>query len=337
MRPRTAAPVPGPRRILGLGFAVALALSFGAVSVWPFSADEYGYVYLADTLRRGRLWNAPLPVAEILDMPYIAGRDGKLASQYPPGWSAFLVPFRALGLEQAANPVLLLALGAMLFAALRRVAGQAGTAIGGLLLLSPFLLLNGASLYNLLLACCCIMAVCWLQLRDEAAPGLGNQLGIGLAFSVLLATRYEAFAILLVLYVGDRLWHRRLRFLRDAAPDRARRAAGGTGLPHLYHWHHGSPFRTTLAWGAPFIGIGLHAIGYDGPHSPLRAAVFTARWGIGLLEYAGARWRSSRSWHSGRGCGRGGCVSSTCCFPRPSASSSSTRITAASSTGHAIG
>ncbi|TDH61668.1 hypothetical protein E2C06_15180 [Dankookia rubra] len=84
---RQAMPVPSPRGMLGLAFGAAPALSVAAVSVWPFSADEYGYVYLADTLLRGRLWNAPLPVAEILDLPYIAARDGKVANQYPPGWS----------------------------------------------------------------------------------------------------------------------------------------------------------------------------------------------------------------------------------------------------------
>ncbi len=281
-------PLPSPTVFVAASAVLAALLALVAVEGWPSSADEYGYTYLADTLLHGRLWNEPPPAPKLFDMFYIAERDGKLASQYPFGWPAVLALFRAAGVGCLANPVLTLALGFGLAGALRLLGApsQPSAALVAFVMLSPFVLFHGASFFNHTLAAAAVMAVCYLQLRDEAAPSFGTRVAIGFAFSVLLTTRYEVFAICIALYLADRLWRRRARFFADAVPMALGALPFGAALLG-YNWRiTGDPLLTTLKWGFPEIGLGLHATGIDGPHSPARAAMYTLRWFSGLFDFA---------------------------------------------------
>src|SRR3954452_11448230 len=155
--------LPAPILLVAASGALATFLAFVALKAFPSSADEYGYTYLADTLLQGRLWNAPPPAPEIFTMQYVAERDGKLASQYPPGWPGLLMPFRAAGVEWLVNPLLTLALGFGLIGALRllKVPRQPLAALVALTMLSPFVVFNGAALFNHMLAAASVMAVCY--------------------------------------------------------------------------------------------------------------------------------------------------------------------------------
>jgi hypothetical protein len=277
------------RWVLAVSFSLCVALSFGVVAVWPNSGDEYGYVYIADTLLRGRVWNPPSPSAELFRFNWIFEQAGRRFSQYPPGWSVFLVPFRWAGVPQLANPVLTLGLGFALVAGLRRlaVAPPAVAALAALSLLSPFTLFNGASYFAHTASAACVMAICWLQLRDEATPGAANRLAIGAMFAILLSVRYEVFAILAALYAADRLWHRRLAAVRDAglmllgaAPFLVAMLAYNAAITS-------QPFTTPFGWANPQLGLGLHAIGNEGAPPPFNALKHGVRWLGELAQFGG--------------------------------------------------
>lgn len=297
-----------PALILALSFLVSLVLAFATLSWMAVSADEFGYRFLADTLLRGRLWNAPspAPLHDVLSTLYIPDKLGKRLSQYPPGWPVVLAPFEAAGLSMLANPLLGLLGGVFLLGALREagVGAAARAAALALAVLAPFYLFNAASLFNHMLAGVAILAVAWLDLRDARTGSAWNRLGIGFAFSVLLATRYEAFAIAFALFAVDHLLRRRRQFVAWALPA-ALGALPVVILLGIYDWRiTGSALQTTLGWGFPEIGIGLHAHGINGPHSPQRAALYTVRWMEGWVDfasfamlplYAGAVWRRLRA------------------------------------------
>ncbi len=296
-----------PAAIVFGSMAVSLALAQVILSAHAVSADEYGYRYLAETLTRGRLWNAASPraVHDVVQTFYVPDKLGKRLSQYPPAWPLLLAPFDLAGLAWMANPLLALLGGAFLLGALREagigLAGQIAALV--LALLAPFELFNAASLFNHTLAATAILAVAWLDLRDARHASAWNRVGIGLAFSVLLGTRYEAFAIAFVLFAIDHLIRRRTRFLVWALPA-AVGAMPAVILLGLYNWRiTGSPLTTTLSWGFPGIGLGLHAHGINGTHSPARAAIYGFRWALGwgdfasvamLPLYAAAVWRRVR-------------------------------------------
>ncbi len=270
---------------------VCVLLAVLAFQAFPLSADEYGYNYLATTLAHGHLWNAPEPAAlrPYLETLYIVQQEGKRVSQYPPGWPAVLAAFSFVGVPRFfANPVLQLFSGLFLALSLRQLGIPAAVraAVVAIALLAPFALFTNASFLNHGLVQTALLAVIWLDLRDGANPHWINRVGIGLAFSVLLTTRYEAFAIAWALFMVDGLWRRRLAFIPRMLP-----AAAGA-LPIvllfcLYNWKiTGNPLETTLTWSNPWFRMGLYGYGVQGQHSPLLAAEFFVRWSTSWMDFA---------------------------------------------------
>src|SRR5271166_3516382 len=79
--------------VTSVAVLLTLILAYTAAAIWPSSGDEYGYLYLADTLLRGRFYNPAPPAPGLFDFFWIGMHDGKSVSQYPPGWPAFLAIF----------------------------------------------------------------------------------------------------------------------------------------------------------------------------------------------------------------------------------------------------
>lgn len=278
-----------PAVLLG-GFAVTVALASGAMHAFPNSADEYGYNYLADTLLRGRLWNEPLPesLQDVFKTGYVADRDGKRASQYPPGWPAVLAGFKAAGVPALANPALGLLASVLLWLCLRRVPVASGARLAALVLgaAAPFALFNNASFFNHTLTAAALLAVVWLDLRDAEAPSAWNRAGIGFAFSVLLVTRYEAFLVAFALFALDGVLRKRARFVPWALPA----AVAGLPLAAVLLWYNwritGNPLQPTMSWATPEVTYGLYSTGMDGQHSLTRGLLNTLTWGLGWHNFA---------------------------------------------------
>lgn len=271
-----------PWAVLASTFFVTVVLAQVAMHAFPNSSDEYGYNYIADTFLHGRLWNQPLPepLRDVLETFYIGDRDGKRVSQYPPGWPAVLTAFKLAGAPQFANAIVGLIAAVFLLLALRCLHVPRGVRLGAFVLgvTAPFTLFNNASFFNHSLTAAALLAITWLDLRDTEQPSPWKRASIGLAFSVLLTTRYEAFLIPFALFVLDGLLRRRTQFILWGLPA----VAGGasvTALFLLYNWRiTGSPFTTTLTWVSPNIGYGLYAVGIEGQHSPLRGLEHTGEW-----------------------------------------------------------
>jgi hypothetical protein len=247
------------RALLAALLPVTLLVEWGAESWWPNSADEYGYTFLARTLLNGRLWNPPPPVPLVFDFAWTFTRGQKWFSQYPPAWSALLAPFLSGGIAWVLNPLLTLALGALTLRTLQllRVRREVAAATLFLLMFSPFVVFNGASLFAHTCTGVLIMGIILLQTRDEIAPALINKLGIGALFGLLMMTRYEVFVLTASCYVLDRLWYRRKAFLFDAVP------MGIGGLPMLlsffaYNYAFtGRLMKTPYGWVSSGAKIGL--------------------------------------------------------------------------------
>jgi hypothetical protein len=290
----------GPAIPLGATIAITevacVVLAYLCASVWPNSGDEYGYLYLARTLEHGRVFNPPPPVdGGLFDMFWIGVHDGRSASQYAPGWSAILLPFDLAGIAPLANPALTALLGFLLAATLARLgaARPVIAALVALVMLSPFVLFNGASLFNHTLSAVEVMTIVWLQLRDETQPRLWQRVLIGFIFSLALVTRHEVFAVVFVLFVVDRLARRRLAFIGDAIP----MALGA--LPVVvaflaYNWAiTGNPFLLTLNWAAPGeVAFGFRGLPYVVANEATEFGALFAFGGAALLAlYLVALWQ----------------------------------------------
>jgi hypothetical protein len=108
-----------------------------------------------------------------------------------------------------------------------------------------------------------------------------------LAFSVLLATRYDTFAIVLVVFVAERVWRRKLAFAPDAVP----MILGALPITIAflgYNWAiTGNPLLTTIQWLRPDFGIGPQATGPDGPYSVFGSVIREEVWISELCLYGG--------------------------------------------------
>ena len=297
LEPRTKPPP--PRLVLAIALAASLALALTAAAVWPNSADEYGYLYLARTLLAGRVFNPPPPVPELFDVYWIGVKGGRMASQYAPGWPAVLAPFLAAHIGPAANPLLLVALGALLLASLKQLGSPPAARAGllALVMLAPFTLLNGASYFNHVLAAVAVMGVCWLQLRDDSRESAWNKLGIGAFLSLALVTRNEVFALTAAMLGVDLLARRRWRAFQAVLP------AGLGALPLTLLWLAytaavtGSPFVSTQAWAAPEeLAFGIGPLGAMFAKQAAYVSALGSFTGVAvLLLYAAALWMRFRS------------------------------------------
>lgn len=229
---------------------IAITLAYAGPVAWPDSGDEYGYLYLARTLLHSRVTNPAPPVPGLFDFYHIGLHDGRSMSQYAPGWPAFLAMFQGLGWTGLANPALVAVLGFLIVLSLRALgtAPWLTSVLTAFILISPFTLFNGASLFSHLQAAVATMGVCYFQIRDEASPHAGNKVAVGALLSIALVTRQEVFFILVLLFLADRLFARRLALARDASFY----AIGGLplgGLWLVYNWAvTGNPFMPTMLW-----------------------------------------------------------------------------------------
>ena len=281
--------------VIAATFFGTVALAYTATAIWPNSGDEYGYLYLARTLLHWRTYNPPPPVPELFDFAWIAIRDGKMASQYPPGWPAVLSPFVAMHIAPLANPLLTVALGVFLLACLRQLKAPAPTssALVALVMLSPFTLFNGASFFNHMQAAVAVMAICWLQLRDEANESIWNKLLIGFFLSIALVTRPEVFAITAFMLGIDYLVRQRLRSLR-ALPLLIAGALPVTALWLAYNRQiTGNPVLPTYVWATP--GVVTFEVGSLPALVRLATSLLRFSSAALLLLYVFALWTRLRS------------------------------------------
>ncbi len=270
---------------IGLSVLGAVLTGWLAGVSWPNSGDEYSYVFLADTFLAGRFWNPPPPDPALFASFHILVNQGRFFSPYPPGWSAFLVPFRAVGAVWLANPVLTGLLGVALYGSLVRLGGGRAVVkpLLALVLLTPFTLFLGGSVFPQTMAAALVACIVWSALTDEARPSVWRKLLTGSLFGALLLTRYDVFAAVVLVYAADRLVIRRFYALADAVPV----------LLGLLPWVAcqliydagvtGNPLQLTTTWVVPPLfdlsggGLGLLK----------RAATTNLYWFGGLAEFGG--------------------------------------------------
>ncbi len=133
---------------------------------FPNSGDEYVYLYQAETLARGRLWNPSPHLPEFFEFSYIVQRDGKAFGSFPPGWPLLLALASRLHVPLwLVNPIL----GCLTLVAVYQLGRLLHDARVGMLAawvtgISAFFLFNAASYFShtlcglLLLSAACLAA-----------------------------------------------------------------------------------------------------------------------------------------------------------------------------------
>jgi hypothetical protein len=84
------------------GFAGSLAVVW-VLRAFPNSADEYAFLFEANSFLAGRLWNPLPPLHEFFSFLHISEVDGKWVALYPPGWPILLAGVRLFALPSSST------------------------------------------------------------------------------------------------------------------------------------------------------------------------------------------------------------------------------------------
>jgi hypothetical protein len=176
--------------------------------------DERVYMYQAETLLAGRLWNPPPPVPEVFDNPFILHLPGKTVGKYQPGHPLVLAAGTLLGSPYVLTVLMSTLMIPLVIAISRKLYADRPTALlaGTLLGFSPFFLGMSSSLLShptcaFFLALTIFLTLQWTEERPGRmllARGLAAGLAFGVAFNVRPLTAV-AFGAPLGVFVVYRL------------------------------------------------------------------------------------------------------------------------------------
>jgi len=234
------------------------------------------------------LWDPPPPDPALFATFHVLVKNGRMFSPYQPAWPALLVPFRALRAEWLANPLLTVLFGTVLVGAYRRLALSPAVQKPALalVLLTPFTVFLGGSLFPQTMTCALVAGIVWAQLVDDVHPRSWRKLLTGALFGILLLTRCEVFAIVALVYAVDRLVIRRYK----AIPDGLLIALGVLPFAVCLAFYNdaitGNPLQLTANWASsgiveasgPELGRGL---------SFLQPGLFNLYWLGSLAQFGG--------------------------------------------------
>lgn len=166
--------------------------SYGVLQDFPNSADEYEYLFQAQTFLKGRLWNPPPPVGEFFTFWHFINRDGKWLAKCPPGWPLVLafgrllrIPFGLI--DPLAGTLSLL----VLFAIGNRLYGFQPAVISVLsVLFSPFFIFNSASYFSHAPCSFFILLYVYFLIRFTQNVGKKNAMAAGFFIGLAFTTRY---------------------------------------------------------------------------------------------------------------------------------------------------
>lgn len=270
------------RREEGLGWperqtttAMMLAAAVALVTVatvvlqrFPNSADEYAYLFQAETLAQGRLWNEPTPLPEHFSFIHIAQQDGKWVSRFPPGWPAMLAVFVWAGIPTwLLNPLLALGVLGVVVLLFKELEMRHATPVAiAALVSSPFFLFNGASYFCHMSCLAFLVVATWLAVRYRKNHRVWEAVGVGLALGIAFTIRYftailVGLPLLVYLAAGDP--RRTLRTILAVVSG----AASPLALMLAYQGAiTGSPLLLVTQWIDPTEGLG-----FVKGHTPARA------------------------------------------------------------------
>jgi hypothetical protein len=277
-------PAPAVATIVALALALAAFVGAAWVSVsvfdrLPHVEDELAFVFQAKTIASGHLLVDAPQRPEFFRAPFIIVRDGHWYGKYLPGYPAVLALGALVDQVWLVNPLVGAGCVWMLFVLGRRLYGAwTGVAAAGLLVVSPFFLLQAGSLMSHVVSLAWTLGFLLLfeAARRRRDPYLAA--GAGLMLGLLFITRPLTavgvgfpFAIWALIDIA-----RERRRLRDYALMAATFAPFVALLLLYNNLTTGDPFKSAyeLWWSFDKIGFG-DGIGISGHHDVGQGLHFT--------------------------------------------------------------
>jgi hypothetical protein len=154
------------------------------------SADEHSCYFLAECLRRGKLYADIPPLADFFKVVHVGMRDGKWFSVYPPGWPLIWALGLQFNIVDWLNPVLSALSVFFFYEAGKRLFGRVVALLGLILMcLNPFFMFTAAAYFSHGTCLLCISVFLYAFLRWREAYKAGKD-PVGWAFLCAFAVGY---------------------------------------------------------------------------------------------------------------------------------------------------
>jgi hypothetical protein len=263
--------------------ALSIAILCLAFAAFPNSADEYGFLFQAETLDHARLWNTPPPDPALFAQNYVIARNGIWVSQYLPAWPAILALFEFVHLPPwLAAPGCGAALLVVLWMALRIECSSRALVVALLLAYasSDFFLLNGATYFSHCASALIVVGSILCMLRAERSDALWWPMAVGACFGLALLCRIDSAVLVGVAALAA--------WVEQGFPRRMLLFGIAGAVPPLlifagYNWSiTGDPFLIPTAW-AGNVSLGANGVaGVEAQPERFRMLVQTF-WRLGEL------------------------------------------------------
>jgi hypothetical protein len=135
------------------------------------SADEHSCYFLAECLRKGKLYVDIPPLADFFKVVHVGMRDGKWFSVYPPGWPLIWAFGLQFNVVDWLNPFLSALSVFFFYLAGKKLFGRAATLLGlAFMIANPFFMFTAASYFSHATCLLCISVFLYAFLRWREAP-----------------------------------------------------------------------------------------------------------------------------------------------------------------------
>lgn len=177
-----------------------------------WSADEYAYLFEADTFKALRLWNTPPPLGIAESPMYVWVKDAKWVAQYPPGWPLVLALFGGsfpTG-RLASGACTLVAAYAVYELVKARANREAGWITALFFVCTPYVLFNGGSLFSHTPAAALAALTMLVSFRARQSPRVGILVMLGVCIGMLGITRNVTTVAVVIAVAFDHAFRGRL-------------------------------------------------------------------------------------------------------------------------------
>ncbi|MFH0983963.1 MAG: glycosyltransferase family 39 protein [Candidatus Omnitrophota bacterium] len=178
--------------LAALGSLVWVLYNINQVILHAFlsSADEHSCYFLAECLRKGKLYVEIPPLADFFKVVHVGMKGGKWFSVYPPGWPLLWAVGLKFHIVDWLNPVQSVIAVYFLYLSGERLFGRMTAALGLLLMcLNPFFMFTAASYFSHATCLLCISVFLYAFLRWREAYDAGRD-PVGWSFVCAFAVGY---------------------------------------------------------------------------------------------------------------------------------------------------
>jgi hypothetical protein len=188
------------------------AIGFYSFTNHSWCADEYAYLFEADTFKALRLWNSPPPLGDAESTYYIWVKDGKWVAQYPPGWPLILALFGgSFPTGRLANGACTLVAAYAVYKLIEARANREAAWMGVIFfLVSPFVLFHGGSFFSHTSAASLVALTMLVSHKVKQSPRVGSLIILGACIGMLGITRNVAALVVVIAVTLEQVRGQRL-------------------------------------------------------------------------------------------------------------------------------